>query len=359
VKGTYLVYRGSEPLSAQTLDKATKLGEVAGGVQLYLDAPPDRSSYYYAVLLRDAAGTVYKRFIQFRNITSAPVAVQVLAPEQDEAATITQIKAAPAAEGITVTFRSSNPKRDLLLFRGTSPLEAPDDLLGSTSAVQLDAGATSYQYPALAGVDYWFAVVDAGTYKLGKGVLTPGQSSTVTAIRLPLPASASRTAPASSRAQPLPTLALGLDVRTGQAMATTDLPEVPAEKQVSLSTQRAIGALLAMVSERPVAPMKPELLASDATPSPDGELTMLQEIVQGPLQGGDTLAAEKRFRDFLSLRRTADREARARFYLGQTYYFENRARDALLEFLMCEDSFYQQVQRWKDACFAKLEAQER
>ncbi len=358
VKGTYLVYRGSQPLTADTLPKAQLLGEVASGVELYVDTPPDLSPYYYGVLLKDDSGKVYPLFIQFRNITTSPTAVLVTAPENALAATVTAIKAVPAADGISVTFQSTSAARDLILFRSTAPMNTLDDLLGSTAALQLDPGTTRYLCPALPGVDYWFAVLDAGTYKLGKAPLVPGANSTVAATQLPLPAGlGTASAFTSQRSLPLPTLVFPFDVRTGQAVSDADLPPMPSPRKVSSATEKAIGLLLQRITPPALAPLKPELLASDATPSPDGELAMLQGIVEGPLMGGDMMAAEKGLLDFLSLHRAADREARARFYLGQTYYFEDRPRDALLEFLMCEDTLYQDVQRWEDACFARLEEQ--
>ena len=359
VKGTCLVYRGSQPLSADTLAKAQLLAEVASGAELYVDTPPDLSPYYYAVLLKDASGKVYPLFIQFRNITTAPTAVLVTAPESALAATVTAIKAVPVADGISVTFQSTSSSRDLILFRSTSPMNTVDDLLGSTAALQLDPGTTRYLCPALPGVDYWFAVLDAETYKLGKAPLVPGANTTVTPTLLPLPTGLGTASTfTSQRALPLPTLVLPFDVRTGQAVSVSDVPPIPSPRKISSTTEKSIRLLLQSVTPPAAAPLKPQLLASDATPSPDGELALLQGIANGPLMGGDMMAAEKGLLDFLSLHRAPDREARARFYLGQTYYFEDRPRDALLEFLMCEDTFYQDVQRWEDACYSRLEAQD-
>ncbi len=50
--------------------------------------------------------------------------------------------------------------------------------------------------------------------------------------------------------------------------------------------------------------------------------------------------------------------ARAHFYLGQSYFFSDRPRDALLEFLLAEDQYYPEVQAWEDACFGQLEKED-
>ena len=52
-------------------------------------------------------------------------------------------------------------------------------------------------------------------------------------------------------------------------------------------------------------------------------------------------------------------QARAHFYLGQTYFFNNRPREALLEFLLADDSYYHEVELWKDACFRQLEKEDK
>jgi TolA-binding protein len=100
--------------------------------------------------------------------------------------------------------------------------------------------------------------------------------------------------------------------------------------------------------------MKPQVLAADTTPMPGGELARLRDIVTGPFLGGDVKGAQKMFLDFLRLPRTAEIEAHARFYLGQTYYIEGRQRDALLQFLLAQEHYYQETKPWEDACFELL-----
>jgi TolA-binding protein len=100
--------------------------------------------------------------------------------------------------------------------------------------------------------------------------------------------------------------------------------------------------------------LKRQVLPSDATPIPSGELARLQAIIAGPFSGENLAAASRSLIDFLRLPRSAPVEARARYYLGQTYYLQGRTRDALMEFLRSEDYFYPEAQPWLDACFEKL-----
>ncbi len=65
--------------------------------------------------------------------------------------------------------------------------------------------------------------------------------------------------------------------------------------------------------------------------------------------------AQQKLLDYLSLPRKPELNARARFYLGQVYYFQGTTRDALMEFLTARDFYYQQCETWLEACFAQLE----
>ncbi len=207
-KGACLVYRAAAEITTQNVGAAQLVGKAPAGTQYFIDTPPDRAGYFYAVLFQDAAGTLYPLVIPFRNKTSAPVAAASAAPEEKLAAIITGIKAAPTsgADGIAVSFSTSNPGRDLLLFWGTAPLSVPEDLLKSTSTVALDAGTTRYVLAALPGVDYWFAVLDAGMYKLGQAPLAKGTNATTQPVQLPVGAGRiSLSSPGSSTA-PSPSL---------------------------------------------------------------------------------------------------------------------------------------------------------
>jgi len=361
--GTYLVYRATEEITPASLTRALLIGTVDSGVELFLDTPPDRAAYFYAVILRDTAGTVYPLLIPFRNKTTTAVAVQATGPEEALAARVTGIRAAasPSGDGVEVTFTSSSPARDLLLFWGTAALTSANDLLRSASATELDPGTTRYLQPALPGIDYWFAVMDAGLYKLGQAVVTPGVNATTVPVRIPINPSRVSSVPTGPgrRLSPLPSLALSLGASGGDLSGDSGIVQTPAERQLSASATRTVALLLQGIAKPPVAEPSPEIFPSDISPVPGTEVSRLQQIVTGPFSAGDMAGAQKLLDDFLAMRRAPDVEAHARFYLGQTLYFLGRTRDALMEFLIAEDFYFQGVQPWKDACFRRLEADNR
>jgi hypothetical protein len=360
LKGNYLVYRSLQEITSQNIGQATFVDRVGPGVQFFIDTPPDLQAYFYAVLVQDPSGSLHSILVPFRNKTSIAVAAAASAPEQLLAARITGIRAAVSAtgEGMEISFKSSNPGRDLLLFRATAPLGEPEDLLRSTSTTQLDAGTTRALVAALPGVDYWFAVLDAGMYKLGKAPLEKGANATSAAIQIPVGRGSVSLAPsaAARRAQPLPSLTLAYGVQNGLQLASGATPELPPQAKLSLGAQKAVALLMAAVPPLRAAPRPPQVLTADTTPTPDGETAAIQAIVKGPFLGGDMAAAVLQLTDFLRLPRAPAIEAHARFYLGQAYFFQDRTRDALLEFLMADEHYYHDVEAWKDACFVKLEA---
>ncbi|HTO22849.1 MAG TPA: hypothetical protein VMQ10_10275 [Spirochaetia bacterium] len=357
--GVCVIYRSSSEITSQNLASATVVGMVPTGTGSFIDSPPDRRGWYYAVLIRDKAGNLYTLVVPFRNKTSAPVSPQTTAPEEQLAAQVSGIRAAPSAKGdsIEVSFSTTSRNRDLLLFWGPRPFGKPEDLLSATKTTPLDPGTTRYVLPVLPGIDYWFAVLDAGLFKLGQAPLARGVNATAYPVQLQVTTSHGLPAPTPSprRGIPLPSLAIIRGVQSGQEIGGSDEAELPRPMPVSDDTRAAIAALRKDLPGAPSPALKPQVLASDATPTPGSELARLQDIIQGPFQSADWPGAQGRLLDFLSLPRKHDLADRASFYLGQAYFFQGRTRDALMAFLDAQDTFYQESAPWIDACFQALE----
>jgi hypothetical protein len=290
-------------------------------------------------------------------LAAASAAAQVAGPaaseltgEEQLAARITGIAAA-AADGsaIEVTFVSSDPRRELLVFWGAAPMSTAEDLLRSTARAQLAAGTVRCAVPVTPGTDWWFAVLDAGLYKAGGVPLVPGKNATTRGVRVSAAAS-STTAGASHRGQPLPSLQLAVSVETGRSVDAGGLPEVPTERDVSPATALAIAELLRAAGppSRPI--LKVQVLGAEVA----GGDAELRSVAEDTLAGGDWVGAEKKLKDYLSLRRTPELRALARFYLGQAYWFQGRPREAFFEFLLCEDIVPRESRAWQDACLGEL-----
>jgi TolA-binding protein len=85
-----------------------------------------------------------------------------------------------------------------------------------------------------------------------------------------------------------------------------------------------------------------------------GESASLHNILQEHLVAGDYAGAESKLQGFLNLRRSPYTEARVRFYLAQSYYFQGLYEEALLEFVLSQEQLYAPVQPWLESCFRHL-----
>ena len=114
VDGTYLIYRHTREIGTGNFKNAVKLAELSKGTEIYLDYPPDKNTYYYAVLVRDSNGRIYELFIPFRNKSITGASVASLASQEQIAAKITGISATTQEDSVLISFTSSKPDRNLI-----------------------------------------------------------------------------------------------------------------------------------------------------------------------------------------------------------------------------------------------------
>ena len=265
-------------------------------------------------------------------------------------------------DAVLISFVSSKPDRELLLFRSGSALSSPRDLLNAQHPLVLEKNSTGYRDYPIPGVDVYYAVIDAGLYKIGKIDLEDGVNTLSTPVRLPT--SGSRVglpAPGPAlRPVPLPYLLLRSGVESGQELSAAPSFLLPQAGPAFLNpaTAAALEDLLAGLPPLSAPPLKVMLLAADrpsggAAPVLPGE-PVLQAILSAHLLKEDYQNAALKLTDFLSLSRPQSLESRAHFYLGQALYFRGRVNEAFFEFLAAEDAHYQMVQTWLDACLFAL-----
>jgi hypothetical protein len=361
IKGPRHVYRYTEEINQDNFRQATYLGKLSADVNAYEDLPSGRENYFYAVLLEGSSQTIYEIFIPFRNITSRGVSIQTLPPEELIAARITGLQARVEDDAVLISFASSKPDRELLLFRSGSELSSPRDLLEAQHPLILEKNSTGFRDYPIPGVDVYYAVLDAGLYRIGKVDLENGVNTLTTPVRLP--ASGSRVglpAPGPAlRPVPLPYLLLSSGVESGRELSAASSFLLPqAGPSLSPATAAALENLLGGLPALSVPPVKVVLLAADrpsggAAPVLPGE-PVLQAILSAHLLKADYQNAALKLTDFLSLSRPQSLESRAHFYLGQALYFQGRVNEAFFEFLAAEDAHYQPVQIWLDACLFVL-----
>jgi hypothetical protein len=374
VEGAKLVYRSQKPISEQTFDAAQLIARLSNEAIRYEDTPPSRSGYYYAVLVEDREGGRYELFIPFRNITSREVQVASLVAEEDLSADVSEISARAVEDGVEVRFRSSKGGRELLLFRSASVITDGSDLLEAAAPVSLDSGASLYVDYPIPGIGYYYCVVDAGLFKLGKAEPVPGKNATTSPVQIPIGVGrvALPVVP-SPPPLPLPYLLLQSGVESGEELAPAApfrLPE--AVKPLSPQTRWAVARIMSTTPQPAAGLREFQLLREDRqstkaqpalgtqTRKADQDIgehavsLALTDIVGGELVRSNPGAAALLLEDFLRIRHSEAVEDRAHFYLGQMYYQTGRYREAVLEFLLARDSYYRISEEWLADCVRRL-----
>jgi TolA-binding protein len=279
LKGPRLIYRSTAEITEANFSSARLVARLDPAVNAYEDHPPDGKPYFYAVLLEDAKGKLYKLFIPFRNKTSAAVRTAGVASEQALAARITSLSAAVSDDAVRLRFQASRADRELLLFRSTGPMRKPDDLLNAAPPVGLNAGATAYVDYPIPGLDYYYAVVDAGLFKAGQVKLEEGQNATTTPVQVPLGAGRVALPPLKSvvpavQAQPEP-------AKRAPAAAPPAAPRTAAAPPAAAPTGALPPAAAAEAPAWPAAEAQPEAFPDREAVTPLPLLALDLDLASG------------------------------------------------------------------------------
>ena len=354
--GAYAVYRHTEEITAANFSQAVKLGEVDPGTESFLDKPEDKRPYFYAVLAKDAAGRSYELFIPFRNKTTTGVAVETLDTIEEQAARITGISTSVEEDSIVVTFEASKEERDLLVYRSTSPIRSSSDLAFAQSLRSLSSSKTSFQDYPVPGISYYYAVIDSGFLKVGDIDFTPGDNTTIVPATIPLGTRVGLPSTTVNRYLPLPLHLLTASIEDGSRLPLSDYIRVPGYRDLGTPANKAVGGLLSgLPSAEPAEPELTILQEDRGSVVSGGEEYTLKSILNREFSEKRWIETESLLKKFLSVHRSEPIERRARYYLGQALFFQEKYREALLEFVLLREELYSQVDPWLDVIFYRID----
>jgi hypothetical protein len=153
------------------------------------------------------------------------------------------------------------------------------------------------------------------------------------------------------RSLPLPVIAMN-NTAKGGAFGGDSFSDLREPVPLGEETSRALAGMRRQAD--PLPEKKPRAFTRDLEAPSGDEESELRRIVQGPFTKRDWQASGDELRRFLSLPRHANTRARARFYLGQSYYFTGKYREALLEFLFVRSLHPNEANVWIEAALAAL-----
>jgi len=318
VKGPVYIYRSVYPFSGSNpLQRSTPI-KIQYGTQSYVDEIETAGTFYYFIAASDEKGLLYDFPIVSKNTITvqAPVALS-------SQAGISSLDAAVQGERVIITFNETGVK-SAALYRSVKPLNRISDLVDA-EIIQAKITSPFIDYP-VSGIPYYYAVIDEEEVRNGTAIIIHGRNTTAIPVEIPAgrPEFYSQ---GDSRTLPLPLVSV-------QAAGTgTSLPYV----EITQSAPEA-------------EPKKPRAFIRDLeVTQPEGDEYALISIVRGPFATRKWDEARIEFIKFIALAGNQETKARARFYLGQCFYFLELPREGLEEFLAIRERFPSEAEEWIQA----------
>ena len=351
-RGPVYIYRSLRPMDSTSLSVIRPV-VIPYGTQYYVDETEGEAVSYYFAAASDVNGQRYDIFIPFTNTVVAgssalswpdntagrPYTPPSLSETRPNAADISGLNAYADGERAIISFTTGTDMKNVVLYRNTQPIRRIQDLL---SAVIIKSGNSSpiIDYPA-PGFAYYYALLFEDDISRGTVDVRPGKNATVYPVEI---AGKAQLAP-EIRSMPLPAMTVQKTAVDGNYIQIPNPVPAPAPKAAD-NTQQS----------KPEAPplKRPRVFARDLETPSGGEESILRTIVQGPITRRDWQEARNQLMQYLSLPRSAATEARARFYLGQSYYFTGQNREALIEFLFVQDRYPGEAAEWIEAVLPAL-----
>jgi hypothetical protein len=338
IRGPVFVYRSREPFVEGI--PSSRPVEVAYGVQNIIDEVESPGAWHYYVIASDVEGRKYTVPIPFNNTLSVVIEGSESAPR-----TITGLEAALEGDGVIVSFQGAERGEGVILYRSTRPLREARDLLGA-AIVQSGVRSPFTDYP-VPGIPYYYGVVLEDDLGAGRTALFPGQNTTLVPVEVPRGLGRPSGGGGDMRAMPLPRITVNT------AVPERIIPETPVPMALSAEAAQAIAGLRSQ-NARQIQEKAPRAFNQDLESPAGGEEGTLRAIVQGPFIRRDWEASREELVRYLSLPRSGAAEARGRYYLGQSYYFLDRPREALFEFLSVQAQYPEEASEWIQAALGKL-----
>jgi hypothetical protein len=372
VQGVVYIYRSLEPFENNlSLDSLGRPVEVPYGAESYIDELGDPGTYYYFVVASDTRGQRFALPIPLNNSISVQISASpgglavstgspvsggflvpggaaIPAPAGSEPG-ISGLEAAAEGDGIIITFSAETPGKKVVLYRSVQPLRQTMDLVGAV-IVHNDAASPLTDYP-VPGISYYYAAILEEDLTRGTAGIYPGKNATVSSVEVP--AGQGRIGLAGPdrdiRAMPLPMISI-----TAAVPATDAFGETPVQAGLSAKAAKALEDI-PVSRKKDVSEKQPKVFNQDLDDSlRGGEDYALRAAVQGSFANKDWETCQDELKRYLSLPRSGESEARARFYLGQCYYFLGQFREGLFEFLSAQPFCPAESPEWIQASLNAL-----
>lgn len=336
IYGPVYIYRSSKPFDAPhpTLTGIKEI-EIPYGTQFYIDELDNSQSMHYFIVSSAETGERYPILLPYRN--SILVSAYDTNGDTAQHINVFSLDAFVRGDGVSISYRSIDNRKATILYRSNRPIRQKSDLVFAR-IVRLNVPIPFMDYP-IPGLPYYYALVFAEDLEIGAVEIIPGYNATLEPVTLQASAPDIRVR--------------GYDIvlphLTMPNVIVHEMPQTIPSSIIALS-QEAEQALASLFKERAAAQTdaqkEPQILQADFNAPTNSEEYVLYSIVHDLFAKHDWQKAQSELRAFTRLPQSAGLEMRARFYLGQIYFFSELFQDALLEFLAVRGSFPDETYRW-------------
>jgi len=352
-RGPVYIYRSTRPFSG-TIPANIRPVVVRYGEQYYIDDSDDMKNIYYFIAASDTSGQRYDIILPKINsaslnpVQSAEEAAAIAEAEKAEAAEkqqgIYNLKARQDGEKVIITFDKDGKDRNAILYRSMQAITRSQDLLNAV-IVQSGIGSPFVDFPVpVPGLTWYYAVIYEDEIASGNMGIKPGTNATVT------PVTVTSEQPIESSLRPIPLPVLTLRNTVPESYFMTEIPE-----QVPLSAaSENILRDTKMPSKAPLKLKRPRVFSVDLVAPTGGEESALFQIITEYFVTFKWEEARISLQHYLSMPRSKDIEARARFYLGQTLYYTGNYRESLMEFMSIRSLYLAEANKWIDAVLSAM-----
>jgi len=352
-RGPVYIFRSARPFSG-AIPANIRPVVVRYGEQYYIDDSDDMKNLYYFIAASDMSGQRYDIILPKINsasldpLQSAEEAAAIAEAEKTEAAEKAQgiynLKARQDGERVIITFDKDSKDRNAILYRSMQAITRSQDLLNAIIVQsRIDSPFVDFPVP-VPGLTWYYAVIYEDEIASGNMGIKPGINATVT------PVTVTSEQPIERNLRPIPLPVLTLRNTVPDSYFMTEIPEqVPlnaASENILRSTK--------MPSKAPLKLKRPRVFSVDLVAPTGGEESALFQIITEYFVTFKWEEARISLQHYLSMPRSKDIEARARFYLGQTLYYTGNYRESLMEFMSIRSLHLAEANKWIDAVLSAM-----
>jgi hypothetical protein len=349
-RGPVFIFRSTRPFSG-IIPANIRPVIVRYGEQYFVDDIDDMENLYYFVAASDASGQRFDIILPWINSISLIIpqmqedtSVTGLTVPQEAAESIHNITAVQDGERVIITFIASEMdlERNAILYRSTNPIQQPQDLLNAV-IVQSAIRSPFVDFP-VPGLSWFYAIIYEDEISSGNMGIRPGINATVSAVTIYSDQNQER----SLRPIPLPILTLRNTLPDNFFIA-----DIPGEIPLSIESRNMLRGTQ-MPVKVPLELRRPRIFSVDLVAPTGGEESALFQIIMEYFVKFEWENSRVSLQHYLSLPRSREIEARARFYLGQSLYYTGNYREALMEFLSFRSFHLAEANTWIEAVLAAM-----